>query len=200
MSLSRDFHNYYGNCYVGFRATPQSPVIPFMVTGIRTGRNMNENDYSEQAIDRLRFTGYTVGDNGETQGREDVTLASGKLVLEMPELGYIRVNNRYHWLSFKPQRSMRKGLCGRRLDGLAGANFNDNMARQVYLEAHNKVDPLQRHFSVQGEELHYKGRRIGSVRNGDYELFVPYRYLSHFVRKAFGENVVVNLVEENQDA
>lgn len=198
MSLARDFHNYYGNCYVGFRPERNGQLRAFFVTNVNTGRNHNDNDYSDEAVNNLRFSGYYLID-GERREVNNTTLSAGKLELEMPELGYVHRNNRHMYLTFRPQRSMRKGMCGRRVDGCQG-NMGDGLAEAIYDSVHHVPDALRRQFAIDDGKLMYKGRRIGLVNGENYDVFVPYRYLGQFVRKAFGENVNVQFVEEEVNA
>lgn len=199
MSLARDFHNYYGECYIGYRNRAGGPIVPFYVSNIRTGRNRNEDDYSQGAVDALRFSGYTINQDGQTNNIENLTLESNKIILEIPELGYAKIGNTWYWLSYKPQRSTKKGICGRRLDGLRGRRMDDATAQAIYVASEN--EPLRNHFLVDEGKLMYKGRQVGLCqREGHFDLYIPYRYLSHFIRKAFGDAVAVELVEEEQNA
>ena len=198
MSLARDFHNYYGNCYVGFRPERNGQLRAFFVNNVKTGRNHNENDYSEEAVNNLRFSGYYLVD-GERRDVNNTTLSAGKLELEMPELGYVHRNNRHMYLTFRPQRSMRKGLCGRRVDGCQG-NLGDGLAESIYDSVHHGPCALRRQFAIVDGALMYKGRKIGTSGGDNFSVFVPYRYLGQFVRKAFGENINVDFVEEEVNA
>lgn len=199
MSLARDFVNYYGSTFVGYRRREGDPLIPFYVRDVRVGRNRNGEDYSVEAMNALRFVGCTV-ENGVEQDCE-VTLSSGKLELEMPELGYVTLGNgRTYWLSFRPQRSMRKGLCSRRVEGLGGMNLGSEVATAIYKAHNEKPDPLQRHFHLKDGKVNYKGREVGTYQGDNYNLYVPYRYLTHFLRKVFGEVIQVGLVEEQENA
>ena len=198
MSLARDFHNYYGNCYVGFRPERNGQLRAFFVTNVQTGRNMQDNDYSDDAVQALRFSGYYVLD-GERRDINHTTLSSGKIELEMPELGYVHHRNRHMHLTFRPQRSMRKGLCGRRVDGCQG-NLGDSLAEAIYDSVHHQPCSLRRQFAVVDGALMYKARKIGTSEGDQFSVFNPYRHLGQFVRKAFGENVNVDFVEEEVNA
>lgn len=198
MSLARDFVNYYGNCYIGFRPNVNSPLLAFYVTNVNTGRNFGDGDYTDEAMDALRFSGYYVLD-GERREINNTTLGAGKIDVEMPELGYIRYRDRDLYLTFRPQRSMRKGLCGRRVEGCQG-NLGDAMAEAVYASVQHQPDSLRRQFAITDGSLMYKGRKVGTSVGDNFEVFIPYRYLGHFVRKAFGENINVQFVEEEANA
>lgn len=189
MSLARDFYNYYGNCFVGYKGSEDSPTLPFFVTQVRDDRRYLYS-YGEEARNSLIFSGQVLDFEG---GSRDVTeiLGSGKIVLEMPELGYVSLGDQPYWVTFRPQRSMRKGLCSRRIEGLPENLFGTRFAVEVYKKAFENPSPISRQFFLKGDTLLYKGRPVGRVADGKCSLNQLFKYLKVHVTSCLGLDVDV---------
>lgn len=158
MSLASDMSMYYRNTYVGYR-TAAGRVLPFFVQEVN-GRS-SDSDYSQENMDSLIFTGIVYYDDRETN--RNVVLGEGRLVLELPELGYIISNGRPRWLTYRPVQQASKGLSGRRLVGSA---MNNGVAKLIYKALWEQPDNLARQFCFHNGNVLYKGMNIGT-REGD---------------------------------
>lgn len=196
MSLCDDFGMYYNNTYVGYMH--RGKVLPFFVTSVSRGRNFEDNDYSEQAVENLIYRGHVLHPDGEFRDGMG-SVAEGKIVLDMQELGYVTVPGRPPvWLSWKPQRSTKKGLCHRRVDGVRG-DINRRMAQGVF-DMWGNTNIVERQFAVDGEELLYKGRSIGTKIGDTFTVRPQYQYLRGTILKGFGNQSVFEVMEEGVDA
>ncbi len=183
MSLAEDYNMYYGGTYVGL-ADNNGVVRPFWVTGVTRGRDFTNHDYSEDAIRALKFSGTFFGSNGP----EDKTVSYPKLVLEMPDLGYVSFGGRDYYLTWKPSRSTKKGLCDRRI---AGVGRLDNVFVQSIFESVNKnPDPLSRQFLIKDGKVAYKGYLVGTVDNQLIKIGKKFKYVLPYLRKILQEGFV----------
>lgn len=183
MSLAEDYTMYYGGTYVGM-ADRNGVVRPFWVTGVSRGRDFNNNDYSEAAINALKFSGTFFTENNP----EDKTVPYTKLILEMPDLGYINYQGRDYYLTWRPSRSTKKGLCDRRI---AGVNRMDNtFVKAIYESIHNNPDPLSRQFLIKEDKVAYKGYLVGTVDNQLIKVAKKFKYVLPFLRKVLREGFV----------
>lgn len=179
MSLASDMGMYYRSTYIGYR-TSGGRVLPFYVHEVE-GQG---NDYSQESMDSLVFTGIVLYDDREQH--KSVELASGSLVLELPELGYIIVNNRPRWLSYKPVQQASKGLSSRRL---VGSTLNGGVAKLIFKAVHEQPDNLARQFCFHNGKILYKGLNIGTIEGDVYT--VSCQYLVPYLSKAFPDLNVV---------
>lgn len=174
MALAHDFANYYNNTYIGLRLNGK--LVPFFVQNVHGGRGDD--------IETLKVDGYYL-ENGERRFRENVLLRKTDVELTLPEVGYVLVQGQARWLRYKPQRTMSKGLCGRRL---VGAMMNDRVAAAIY--ERSQLHPMAIQFMAHNDKVLYKGRIVGEVVNAKWVLEKPYKYLGMFIAKVFPEIVV----------
>lgn len=191
MSLAEDFNMYFGGTYVGL-ADQHGVIRPFWVTSVARGRDFNNNDYSEAAVNALRFTG-THYRNEDME--EEKTVPYGKLVLEMPDLGYIEHRGKFYYLTWRPTRSTKKGLCDRRISGVNRLDYN--FVRSIYETVHKNPNPLARQFCIQEGKVAYKGYLIGTVDNKLLKIAKKFKYLLPFINKTLEEGYVAQEEVEN---
>lgn len=171
MALAHDFANYYNNTYIGYWLN--GVLVPFFVRSVHGGRGDN--------IESLKVDGYFLQD-GERVFRDNVLLKKENVQLELPEVGYVQIGDRAYWLRYRPQRTMSKGLCGRRL---LGAQMSDRLASAIYNRSAEQ--PIAIQFIAHREKVLYKGRIVGEVVGGKWVLEKPYTYLGIFIAKVFPE-------------
>lgn len=171
MALAHDFSNYYNNTYIGYWLN--GVLVPFFVRSVHGGRGDN--------IETLKVDGYFMQD-GERVFRDNVLLKKDNVQLELPEVGYIKLGDRVYWLRYRPQRTMSKGLCGRRL---LGVQMNDRVAAAIYEKVTSHPIALQ--FITHRGNVLYKGRIIGEVVDGKWVIEKHYTYLVMFITKVLPE-------------
>lgn len=171
MSLSHDFSNYYYGCYIGYYH--EGELVPFFVSRVHGGRGNN--------VESLKVDGYYLTQAGR-QYRDNAPLTKENFNLELPEVGYIKVGGFVHWLRYRPQRTMSKGLCSRRL---LGADLTDKLAIAIY--ERSKLNPTAIQFITNNDQVLYKGRTIGEVVGNKWILHKFYYYLSPVIKKVFPE-------------
>lgn len=181
MSLASDFHLYYSGSYVGYRLDC-GRVIPFYVHEV----SGDVDGHQVGSENELTFYGVILNDERHTDANE--VLGSGRLVLELPELGYVQIGNNWKWLSYRPVHMANKGLSGRRV---IGNTVNNNTAKGIYRAIHTQSDNLSRQFHRTREFLNYKGREVGSNNpDGSISLYPEWKHLVPFVQKVFTTETV----------
>lgn len=183
MALHDDFAMYYNGTYVGYRK--EGDVVPFYIESVDTDRSMfdfteaTESEmFGDLALSALQFYG-NIGGNRVCIGHDDPDL-----VLEMPDSKYIQFRGRYYWVSWRANRSTKKGMSQRRLSGLP--QFNNEVARAMFSEqpAPNVIAGC---LLRQNNELHYKGVVVGSINDNVVELVPEASHLSRFVGREMPE-------------
>lgn len=169
MALAHDFANYYNNTYIGYWLN--GVLVPFFVRAVHGGRGDN--------IESLKVDGYFIKD-GERVFRDNVYLKKENVQLELPEVGYVKMGERAYWMRYRPQRTMSKGLCGRRL---IGAQMSYRLAAAIYERA--SEPPMALQFTTLRDQVLYKGRIIGEVVDNKWVLEKHYTYLGMFIAKVF---------------
>lgn len=199
MSLSDDFGMYYGGTYVGYRL-PYGRVVPFNVESVSHDNNIfdlrsvprEDRDaamFSDEALGALQFYG-TIMKGPDNYESVQVNHDDPRLVLDLPDSKFIKYRGRYYWISYRAQRSTKKGVTNRRLTGLP--NFNWEI---MYLFFSN--EPLE---GVKGgvflktdDDLRYKDVYIGKfLSDTSIELFAEAAHLQRAVtREVTGCQVTV---------
>ncbi|UIW10516.1 hypothetical protein PQC38_gp040 [Aeromonas phage BUCT695] len=197
MSLCDDFHMYYSGTFVGVVGR-NSVIEPFYVDGVSYNPNIMDLDnepmsrvYSDEAIQALTFTGTRY--SGESRNTRTIPYAD--LVLEMPDSKYIKLGNSYHWVTYRSQKSTKKGLCSRRLTGVGNVN------ERVVYELFNGSDDnciVANVFYINGDNLNYKGVPVGNINAARTEASLVHdaAHLKRFVEKEFGGCQVTVLAEQ----
>lgn len=184
MSLADDYNMYYGNTYVGL-PDQNGVVMPFYVTGITRGRDFNNNDYGHEAMLALKFSGIHYTDRGE----EEKTVVYTKLILDMPDLGYVKYMGRNYFLTWRPTRSTKKGLCDRRISGVN--RIDPSFVKEIFKTVHEKPDVLSRQFLTEDGKVKYKGYVVGRVENNLLTVLKKFKYIIPYLKKVVGRDCVV---------
>lgn len=193
MALSEDFNMYYGATYIGYRRD-DNKVVPFYVEGVShnndrldleglSSREYNRVAYSDDAIDALDFSGVIENANGDNQ-RITIGHNDPRLIFEMPDSKYVLLRNVYHWISWRSNRSTKKGMCQRRISG--APQFNFNLAKAMFDET-PAAGVIGNCLLHKGEELHYKGVIIGSWIGDEISLVPEASHLLKLVNKEIPE-------------
>ena len=195
--LQDDLHMYYGSTYVGYML--RGKLMPFYVEDVRqTG--INPNNFTEEAVRRCTFMGRVLKDNGDFTDVMQGTVEEGTIVLDMQELGFTQVGDSVRWLSWRPNRSTKKGLCGRRVDGFGNNNeLNRNFVIGIFKSWRDK-SVMERMFHVDDDgNLLYKNFQIGTKNRTGIKLKFKFAYLMLFVNRVFAD-VPVAVMEEGENA
>ncbi|QQG33701.1 hypothetical protein PQC34_gp033 [Cronobacter phage A24] len=183
MALHDDFAMYYNGTYVGYRK--EGDVVPFYIEAVDTDRSIF--DYSEAtesemfgdlALSALTFYGNIDGN------RVNINHDDPNLVLEMPDSKYIQFRGRYYWVSWRANRSTKKGMGQRRLSGLP--HFNTEVARAMFSER-SAPNVIAGCLLRQNNELHYKGVVVGSINDNEVVLVPEAAHLLRFVSREMQE-------------
>lgn len=183
MSLVDDFALYYRGTYIGYRGR-DGRVRPFYVEGVN--RTQRFEGHGEENLQYLRFSGCVV-DRDDSQVWPD-SIDYNEAILQLPDLGYVKIGQRWIWLAYRSLRQAAKGLTGRRL---SGSSLNNNVAKQIYRAMHDQPDSTTRqfHFFDNGD-VGYKGRKVGIHLDGVVTLHPEVRYLVPYINKCFPDKTV----------
>ncbi len=163
--IRHDFDMYYTGTYIGVRDTNDSSKInPFYVERIDYDTEVHDGDISDpECVNGLIFCGSEVlNTNGETRHREVTGLYNEDLVTELPNLGYIKLaNGNFKWVTYRPNRTVKKGITGRRLEGISMLNHRTAYAL-YHTEGNGRIssDYIKKEFNGT-QYLMYKGLVVG---------------------------------------
>lgn len=193
MALSDDFGMYYCSTYVGYR-DPEHGLLPFQIEAVTHDNNvmnlraMSASDretlgFSDDALDALVFHGTVRYPNGNYENRS-VPHTDDKLVLELPDSRYIKWRNRYYWVSYRANRSTKKGLTSRRVCGMPVFDWDtiaEFFSERKYPEVSGNV------FLKTDDDLRYKDVYIGKFVGEGIELFPEAAHLLRSVSQEYPE-------------
>lgn len=177
MSLSDDFRMYFGDTWVGYRL--DGVVLPFLVQEIRlresefTGDIRNTSDMygNHENLRALQFRGYIIRNRSGSTEEITAQYNDENLVLETPDLGYTKLSNgKWVWVSVAPSHSVKKGLCDRRLNHPLVLDHQPDVYSLFCTRPEDYEELVTRDLLIKDEIIFYKGKQVGVVENGVYQI------------------------------
>lgn len=200
MGIARDFLMYYGDSYVGVRGSGEE-ILPFQVTGVdyqdwfrrepeRRGvsfEQLRRELYSkhEEVVQALQFSGIVTLD--EQGHRENRICSMADLILENPELGYIKCGRTWRWVSYTPQHSAKKGLLMRRI------TYQTATRSDIYnlFNIRPGGERLHRDVVLTNNKLCYKGVEIGTLEGQRLTVGQPFEIMDTFITSILPQGLEV---------
>ena len=198
MCIASDFQLYYSDSFVGVRGEGEE-VLPFYVTGVdyqqwykeeahaagRNTRSLAEELYSkhDDVIRALEFHGHVISGDGNRSTR---TVPMAELILENPELGYIKRNNRWVWVTYEAQHSAKKGLMSRRTNQ---DDLNNDQLYQLF-NIRPEGDRLHNDFVLSDNKLNYKGTVIGNQQESTLVVKEDFKIMESLLKSITDLDVI----------
>lgn len=199
--LQRDFEMYYVGSYIGVVNEGTGKVNPFYIESVTYDDALGDGSVSNpEAVNGLVFSGLEItNENGRTRRRTVVGLENEQLVTDLPELGYLKIAGHYKWVTYRPNRTVKKGIVNRRitlhyLDGVVmWAIFNQEDNGRI------SKDYVKRELG-DGVFLEYKNQIVGKF-NSDTEIEIEPEMefqISRIREENEGCQVTVKQAQESQ--
>ena len=197
--LHDDFGMYYSSTYVGVRQ-PNGKVNVMFVESVQnddemfnlrnypSGRARQAAEFGDDAYNAMVFHG-NVSNGGSGRGNSrSVSVASDTLVFDLPDPKYIKIDNQYHWASYRANRSTKKGLSDRRFN--CGIRLTPRVAYAMF---NNEPDEniIGGIFLRNGNKLDYKGVPIGDVNGNNVTLYAEAAHLTRVLQQEWPECQIV---------
>ncbi|MCS5736904.1 hypothetical protein, partial [Herbiconiux daphne] len=135
--------------------------------------------HGEDAYNALVFNG-SLHPAGSRSRQMSVNVNREQLVFDLPDPRYIRLNGRYHWVSYRPNRSTKKGLCSRRVSGVP--QFTNVVVHELYNQGTDE-NIIGGCFLRQGTNLDYKGVAIGNIDGNNITLVNEASHLARVLQR-----------------
>lgn len=192
MSLHDDFGMYYNGTFIGYRNN-DGTVSPFLVEAVSNDSDMfnlrnypssqrQSAEHGEDAYNALVFHGRVINGSRRGGGRQ-VSMVDDKLIFELPDPKYIKFDNQYYWVSYRANRSTKKGMCSRRIN--CRLSFTDTVA--VLMFGTTEDPNILGCFLRKGENLDYKGTPVGQITGNNVMLFREAGHLSRLLKQEWPE-------------
>lgn len=197
---NQDVRLYYAGTFLPVVCErSDSGVATLMIEDIRYQTNTPASYLDANITGRIYFR-----QNGENQSSAVTCLLSDCLgdgfTTAHRNIGYVKINDRLRWLTFRRQRTNRKGLGSDRVAmystqvrNAQGFNLDESLLCALYSTFEGR---LSDDFAINGTRLEYKAVNVGTVRNhrGNkvFTLEPRFTYLSSFLQRidqAFTVNV-----------
>lgn len=191
MRIAHDFAMYYANTYIGYRAAPDGPVIPFYVENVewsgdgppwddedepdyeaRDGWYDSEeyNDYSKYAYDNITFYGYLVTNIfGNTENFSITGFHSPELEFRNPLLGFVKTSHSNRdkiWMTYQVNRSVKKGLSNNRVT----VGLNGTVAWQAFEQFDSDRTVRDFFFEESTGFIKYRHNVVIATKDPDIDL------------------------------
>ena len=191
MSLSEDFGMYFGGTFVGYRNS-DGVIEPFSVDTVSHDNRVldlrelsrSERDrvgYTEEAMDALVFHG-SIYNGGEYASRA-IKHSDPNLVLELPNSKFVKIRNKFHWVSYRANRTTKKGLTQRRVCGLPSFTWENVLS---FLSETPLPETFGNVFLKTDDDLRYKdvyiGKFIGEASADGVHVIELFPEASHLSR------------------
>lgn len=182
MSLSGDFSMYYSGTVV---RTPGG--LPFIIQGIE------RNGGPREELSSLRIIGDIILDSRGRRERGEFD--HDDVIFELPVLGWRMIGGVPRWLTYRPYKTVKKGIHPVRLFGFKDRDFNrENIFQLFQADFPGRISD---DWCEVGTELRYKGLIFGSVNpNGNLELLYTAQYMQPRLAALVGDRVITILPEE----
>lgn len=197
MSLHDDFGMYYNTTFVGVKDA-DGHISPFWIEHVSNDDGMvdleevsNADAHGDMAYEALVFNGQLTRPDGQVV-RHAESMIDNRLVLDSPDPQYVKIRNRYHWVSYRASRSTKKGLCDRRI--VSTALFNHELVSALFNQGDDE-NIIGRVFLKRGNELEYKGVVIGEVNGDNFTLVAEAAHLAREIQKELPECQITVLTE-----
>lgn len=190
MGIARDFLMYYGDTYVGVRGEGEE-ILPFHVCGVeyqdwfREEANRQNVPFDhlrrglyqkhEQVVQALQFSGTVI--SGESGNRDHRVCSMADLILENPDLGYIKCGNTWRWVAYTPQQSAKKGLLVRRITHQTATRSDIYKLFNIRPEG----ERLHKDVILTENYLGYKGVSIGTVEDQVITIGSQFEIMDSFI-------------------
>lgn len=206
--LASDYRLYYRNCMVGAKVGGE--IKPFMVSEVgynhhaydptvayAESQGMDIEDveeesmipesfvYAPQAYEAMTFIGTLYDFAGNRISSE--TFNFNDLVLDNPDLGYLKIGDDFHYVEYRPIRAAKKGVTGERLS--CQSLYLGGSIHQIMAAALNPVKPECVKLGgalLLRAEVEYKGRKIGAYDEASGTVTITCaeaNYLKRFIER-----------------
>lgn len=204
MCIAEDFNRYYGRTYVGVRGRG-GVIHPFHVSDVRYQQwfveEAEEADvdlrlhanklYSQhgEIVTALQFDGQLIDKDGS---RIEKSYPMSDLILENPELGYIKTGSGWRWVAYLPRQSVKKGVLAERL------TYTSFGRKEMYNMFNIKPEGnlLSRDVLIDANRLKYKGVSIGYIDGNDIHVGYVFRPLENMLQEILPPTYSLSFTEE----
>lgn len=192
MSLHDDFGMYYNNTYIGVQQA-SGVVLPMWVDHVSNDsekfnlRNYPQNrrrqmEHGEEAYNALVFNGNVY--DGRNYHQRSISMDSNLLIFDLPDPKYIKIGSNFHWVSYRANRSTKKGMNERRWS--SNTPLNATSAFQMFNNnQHDEV--IGGIFLKRGNVLCYKGVCIGDLADTAVDLYPDAAHLQRVLEQEWPE-------------
>lgn len=162
MSLYNDFGMYYCGTVV---LTPEGR--PFII------RNVDRRSGGREVLSDLRFQGDEI--MNASGDRNTRTIAHDDMNFDLPPLGWRLINGAPRWVTYRPYKTVKKGLHPVRLSNFTDRDFNRTNIWSLFQDFEGRISD---DWCIVGTELWFKGFLAGNVEsNGNLVLLHESQYL-----------------------
>ena len=185
MRLVQDFNMYYSGTYIGYRETPESPLLPFYIEEVFWGGDSPSsseeyeggdwydseeyNDYSEEAYDFLVFQGNLIlSDSGRGRDLAITGKNDPRLEFKNPLLGFVQTRSGYDsktWLTYRVSRSVKKGLAYNRIS----SDLSNFIAWNIFADFDKDRIERDYWFDKAHNFIKYRHNTVVAIKDADVE-------------------------------
>lgn len=188
MCLLEDFNWYYSSTYVVVERDGKK--LPFYVHDVSHEGGRSSLGYDDDNLSSLVFRG-VIHELGRGSREFEISYDDSSLVLENPDVGWFVKSDVLKWNAIKPNRTVKKGVCNRRLT----ISFDCHKSAYYLFNPEDipesKGRILNKDLAVVDNSLLYKGDVVGSFSGNTVTLDRDAGYLQHLLSGLVEETISV---------
>ena len=180
MSLHSDYSHYYTNSWVAL--VENGIMYPLYVQDIRDHSNRSESDYSEAHRQQLHLlcAKYYRDQRGNIRSETlEVPVLDSRLILESPDVGYVKIGSLVRWTCIRPVRQRLKGLASKKIQQGQVNHRQGELMYDLFNPAFDGLINRYCYIAPSTNLIFYKGAKAGRMNHEtqSVELLPLFKYI-----------------------
>lgn len=173
MSLHSDYSHYYTNSWVAL--VENEVMYPLYVQEVLDRSRRRESDYSEAHRQQLYLQCVKYFRDGNNQIRSEnleVQVLDPRLILESPDVGYVKIGSVVRWTCIRPVRQRLKGLAGNKIQQIQVNHRQGELMYDLFNPDFEGLLSRYCYVSPSTNFIFYKGAKAGRLNHEDQTVEV----------------------------
>lgn len=167
MSLLTDYSHYYNGSWVAL--VEDGVSYPLFVHDVGDHSNRRESDWSEAHRQQLYFRGdkYSKDRRGNIHSeRMEISVLDPRLILESPDVGFVKVGGVVRWTAIRPVRQRLKGLSSNKIPQVQVNHRQGELMYDLFNPSFEGLINRYLYIAPNTGFIYYKGARVGNIDHG----------------------------------
>ncbi|MDW5598938.1 hypothetical protein VSS74_31555, partial [Conexibacter stalactiti] len=172
-----DYNHYYAGTWVVLKENNVN--VPLFVLEVSDPSNRREHDYSEEHRAQLLLVcdRYDKDRSGRLRSsRCEVNVMNENLVLESPDVGYVKTGDVVRWTHITPVRQRMKGVTGHKIRQVQVGQRQGQLMYDLFNPEFEGLIDRYTYVAPFNNQIYYKGAHIGRVNHDTRSVILLRRF------------------------